>query len=427
MHTQPLASSLYESICSMHRRNRTVSSAYDTPLGALESSALPEIEANPGISLLELKGRLHLDQVSTTRLIQGLLKDGIVTQERSQIDRRVKEIRLTAKGRKLFETAYERAVLTFEAAAERLPRNKRERFLALFERFNDGLGAAPAAKLPRDAFAMCEVRRTSRCLGLMGRSVFGQAECSALEWHTFDLLAQPEASAYVVDLAEMLGCPAKTLAALVVRLARRGLVKQTVDTHDKRFRSVSLAPTGKALYRKRRAAAETFLGRGLHALSIAERQEFADLLGMYTGAQSSGTGTIVTSSLLLQKVTDEDQYVQLRSFLYQERGSQGLTESSSSDLLSSKALSYVVWSSDKVIAVASFEQTPQRGTWRVSHLIWSSSFTSASTQSTTISKLLDQFSMLTGCTRLLAEDQEISASLRHELRNSSVVKVIATL
>jgi DNA-binding MarR family transcriptional regulator len=427
MHIQPLAAALYESICSMHRRNRTVSSAYDTPLGVLESSVLPEIEANPGIALVEIKTRLHLDQVSTTRLIQGLLKDGIVSQEKSKTDKRFKEIRLTAKGRRLFDTAYQRAVATFNAAAERLSRADRNQFLELFEKFNDALQAAPAAKLPHDAFAMTEIRRISRRLGLMGRSIFGQADCSAIEWHTFDILAQPEATAYVVDLAEMLGCPAKTLAALVVRLMRRGLVKQTVDQHDKRFRSISLTAAGRTLHKKRRAAAEDLLAKGLLGIPTADRRTFVDLFHQYTGTHLAEAGTVVASSLLLQKISDPEQYPELRGFVYHERVRQGLTDTRSADLLGSSAISYVVWSNDSIVAVASFVRTFQRSAWRISHFIWSSSATNAGVQGTTIAKILDQLAVLTGCSAILAEDSEISPSVRDELRKVSPVKILPSL
>ena len=423
MNVQSLSAALYESFCSMHRRNRTVASAYDTPLTALESTALPEIVANPGLNLIDLKVRLHLDQVSTTRLIQGLVKAGIATQEKSKHDRRFKEIRLTAKGKKLFDLSASRAYTTFQSAFERVPRKQQKVFGELFRKFNDALGAESAAELRVDPAIMPEVRRISRVLGLLSRNMFGHAECSALEWHTFDLLAEPDASSHVVDLADLLGAPTKTLAAMVQRLANRGLLKQSVNSQDGRYRTISLTPAGRTLHRKRRAAAEKMIGEALLKLSGRDRVLFTELFAHYAGMQLPAEGTVVASSLLLRRVTDETILPQLRAFLYRERSLQKLTESTSSDMLGEHSVSYAAWANDKVVAVASFVPTMRQGTWHLSHLIWSDSYGNASTQSSFVHKLFDQFAVFTGATTVLVSEGEVSRTTRAHVMGTSTVKV----
>jgi DNA-binding MarR family transcriptional regulator len=423
MNVQSLSASLYESICSMHRRNRTVASAYDTPLTALESTTLPEIVADPGINLIDLKVRLHLDQVSTTRLIQGLVKSGVVTQEKSKHDRRFKEIRLTPKGKKLFELSASRAFTTFQSAFERVPRKQQKAFGELFAKLNDALGAEPAAELPGDPGTMSEVRRISRVLGLLSRDMFGHAECSPLEWHTLDLLAQPEASSHVVDLADLLGAPTKTLAALVQRLATKGLIKQSVNSQDNRYRTISLTPAGRALHRKRRTAAEKMLGNALLQLSARDRGVFTELFSLYAGMQLPAEGTVVASSLLLRRVTEEDLLPQLRSFIYRERAAQKLTESSSSDLLGESSVSYAAWVNDKVIAVASFVPTMRQGTWRLSHLVWSESHRNSSSENSFVQKLFDQFAVFTGATTVVVSGDEISQTARPYVMGTTTLKI----
>ena len=425
MTVQNLSASLYESICSMHRRNRTVVSAYDTPLTPLESNTLPEIEANPGLNLVELKTRLHLDQVSTTRLVQGLVKQGLVTQEKSKTDRRYKEIKLTAKGRKLFEISSERAFITHQSALERVPAKQRKLFVSLFRKFNDALGAEAAAHLLSDAATMPEVRRISRALGLLSRSMFGHAECSAIEWYTLDLLAQPGASSHVVDLADLLGAPTKTFAALVQRLVARGIIKQSINAQDNRYRTITLTAAGKALYRKRRAAAEKLLGDALSKLPASERRTVTHLFSLYTGMHLPAEGTVVASSLLLRRLSDDALLPEARAFIYQERVNQGLVESQSSDLLGEHSVTYAAWLHDELAAVASFVPSTRQGTWTIAHFIWSDSFRNTSAQYACVQKLFDQFSVFTGCTSIISPNTEISESVRTFVQETTTLKVLS--
>lgn len=423
MQLQPFAAILYDALCSMHRRNRTVASAYDTALSALESTTLPEIEANPGINLIDIKARLHLDQVTTTRLIQGLTKEGLVTQEKSKTDKRYKELRLTAKGRKLFDSSAERAFVTFQSAFDRVPPKDREFFLRTFTLFNDGLNANTAAELPKDPAAMREVRRVSRVLGLLSRSMFGFPEVSPLEWHIFDLLSKPEAASYVVDLADILGALPKTVAALVNRLAAKDLVKQTINPTDKRFRTITLTPSGRALHKKRRAAAEELLSRGLASIPADERRRYVELFGLYAGTTLPETATVATSSLLIRRVTEQKQLPQLRSFIYEERFKQKLTHSNSEVIIGENSVSYSVWLNDRIVGIASFTPTTKPGTWRIAHLLWTENYKNSTAQASSISKILDQFVLLTSCSMLLADDQEISSAIRSILpgRESPVI------
>lgn len=415
MHLQAISASMYEAICSMHRRNRTVASAYDTPLSPMAATVLPEIEANPGISLVDLQTRLHLDQVSTTRLIQGLVKEGLVTRQQSKIDKRRREIRLSRHGKKLFEMSASRAYATFNAAYERIPDRDRELFLRLFKVFNDGLGANAAAELPIDPPGMTEIRRISRVLGILGRSMFGIAECSPLEWHIFDLLGAPEASAYVVELAELIGSQPKTTAALVQRLAAQGLVRQTVSARDKRFRTVTLTASGRALHARRRALAEKFVSQGIQAVPEKEREKFRVVFRAYTGVDLPNAATVVAASLIFRLVSDATTYPDLRSFLYQQRVLQGLTRSVSSSILGESAVVYGVWSHDVLTAVASFVPSERKGVWFVEHLVWNADDKNAAVKRTCILKLIDQFVSLNECAVLRAPKGEISEDLREVL------------
>jgi DNA-binding MarR family transcriptional regulator len=381
----------------------------------MAATVLPEIEANPGISLVELQARLHLDQVSTTRLVQSLVKDGLVSRQHSKVDKRCKEIRLTRHGKKMFEMSASRAHATFTAAYERLPEKDRDTFLRLFELFNDGLGAHDAAQLEIDPPGMTQIRRISRVLGVLGRAMFGIAECSPLEWHIFDLLAAPDASAYVVELAELIGSQPKTTAALVQRLAAQGLVKQTVSTRDKRFRTVTLTQSGRALHARRRVLAERFTSQGLQAIPEKEREKFSSLFRAYTGVDLPSAATVVAASVIFRHVSDARAYPELRSFIYQHRALQNLTHSVSATILSETAVVYGVWSHDKLGAVVSFVPAERKGVWAVEHLIWNADDKNIAVKRGCILKLIDQFVSINECTLLRAPRSEVSEDLRDVL------------
>jgi DNA-binding MarR family transcriptional regulator len=415
MQLQTLSASVYEAICSMHRRNRTVASAYDTSLSPMAATVLPEIEANPGISIVELQSRLHLDQVSTTRLIEGLVKEDLVTRIRSKVDKRRREIRLTRHGKNVFGVSSARAFATFKGAFERLPEKERKHFLELFQLFNDGLGAHTAAELPIDPPGMTEIRRISRVLGVLGRSMFGIAECSPLEWHIFDLLSAPGASSFVVELAELIGSQPKTTAALVQRLAAQGLVKQAISARDKRFRTVTLTSNGRALHARRRALAEKFVSQGLQAIPEKDVQRFVTLLRVYTGVDLPSAGTIVASSVLFRHVADTSTYPDLRSFIYQHRVLQGLTRTESAGILGDSAVVYGIWSHDVLVAVASFVPAQRKGIWRIEHLIWDANDKNVAVKRTCVLKLIDQFVSNNECAVLRAPTSEVSADLRDVL------------
>jgi DNA-binding MarR family transcriptional regulator len=245
--------------------------------------------------------------------------------------------------------------------------------------------------------------------------MFGIAECSPLEWHIFDLLSAPDASAYVVELAELIGSQPKTTAALVQRLAAQGLVKQTVSTRDKRFRTVTLTQSGRALHARRRVLAERFTSQGLQAIPEKEREKFSSLFRAYTGVDLPSAATVVAASVIFRHVSDARAYPELRSFIYQHRALQNLTHSVSATILSETAVVYGVWSHDKLGAVVSFVPAERKGVWAVEHLIWNADDKNIAVKRGCILKLIDQFVSINECTLLRAPRSEVSEDLRDVL------------
>jgi hypothetical protein len=122
-------------------------------------------------------------------------------------------------------------------------------------------------------------------------------------------------------------------------------------------------------------------------------------------------------------VTEQKQLPQLRSFIYEERFKQKLTHSNSEVVIGEISVSYSVWLNDRIVGIASFTPTTKPGTWRIAHLLWTENYKNSTAQASSVSKILDQFVLLTSCSMLLADDQEISSAIRSILlaRESPVI------
>lgn len=108
------------------------------PLG--EARVIFEAGLREGCDLRELRGRLGLDSGYLSRLVRSLEAQGVAEVAKSAADGRVRELRLTAKGRAEFEA--------YDAASDRLA----EAILAPLD----------AAQRQRLATAMAEVERLLR-------------------------------------------------------------------------------------------------------------------------------------------------------------------------------------------------------------------------------------------------------------------------
>ena len=65
--------------------------------------ALVHISQNPAISLTELSKKLLCTKGNTTRIIQGMLSDDLLTVSRNKNDHRATNLHLTEKGQELFQ------------------------------------------------------------------------------------------------------------------------------------------------------------------------------------------------------------------------------------------------------------------------------------------------------------------------------------
>jgi DNA-binding MarR family transcriptional regulator len=78
------------------------------------------------------------------------------------------------------------------------------------------------------------------------------------------------------ELAQRLDCDPSNVTFLVDRLEERGLVKRTVDSHDRRVKAVSLTASGAAV--RERLVAATAAAPVFAALTTAQKQQLTRLL-----------------------------------------------------------------------------------------------------------------------------------------------------
>lgn len=79
------------------------------------------------------------------------------------------------------------------------------------------------------------------------------------------------------ELARLLQCDKTNVTGLMNRLERRGLVRRTLDEHDRRVTRVALSGEGSALLARYRAAVTAKVGGSLRGWPADRRAALADL------------------------------------------------------------------------------------------------------------------------------------------------------
>lgn len=64
---------------------------------------LHHLSAKPGINNMDLSDRLLCTKSNTSRIVQGMIKDGLIIRQEHPEDRRIYQLYLSEKGQALFE------------------------------------------------------------------------------------------------------------------------------------------------------------------------------------------------------------------------------------------------------------------------------------------------------------------------------------
>lgn len=118
------------------------------------------------LGLAELHGILAVEKSTTTRLVDPLLRKGLLNKDRSAHDQRAARLSLTAEGRRTHREVWACLTVFFAGLARNIGEAERETVLGALRRFADALGKT-----------MAECRCDVQAIGAgQGRAKTGQGE-----------------------------------------------------------------------------------------------------------------------------------------------------------------------------------------------------------------------------------------------------------
>lgn len=99
---------LYESLKAifLHIDNHEKTYLSNQGLNIPRFYILLHVSHNPGINYIDLSDRLLCTKSNTTRVVQGMVKDGFITRHNDPNDRRSYQLYLTEKGANLLSRVY---------------------------------------------------------------------------------------------------------------------------------------------------------------------------------------------------------------------------------------------------------------------------------------------------------------------------------
>ncbi len=105
----------------------------DTPYSLTEARIIFELAQSDAVEVADLRRSLDLDAGYVSRLLARFERDGLITRERAEHDRRRQVARLTPRGREAFELLDSRSAGSTAALLDGLPEADRRRLLAAMD------------------------------------------------------------------------------------------------------------------------------------------------------------------------------------------------------------------------------------------------------------------------------------------------------
>lgn len=132
---------LYESLKAifLHIDNHEKTYLSDHGLNIPRFYILLHISHNPGINYIDLSDRLLCTKSNTTRVVQGMVKDGLITRKNDVNDRRSYQLYLTEKGSDLLAAVYPGFVNEIESLMSCFNDQETSRFLEVSHQIESSL------------------------------------------------------------------------------------------------------------------------------------------------------------------------------------------------------------------------------------------------------------------------------------------------
>lgn len=395
---------IFQAIKGMHRRNRTVISAYGLEVDMLSSAVLGEVFAGKVVSLNHIKSKFKLSSVQANRIQAKLLKLQIISTSLDLKDRRKKVFSLTKSGNRLYLKILERANITFSPALNRLNKSEQIRFKELFELFLLNLEVEPSVAFKQDPALMTQIRQLTKRLGLLGNNLFGIRGLDPIKWHILSFIQDATPTKQTIStLSKSFGIPLTSTLVIVLNLTKSNYLRRKSNGVKK---EIEITASGISYLQTVQEKALALLNSGLSKMNILSRKEFADLWIKYSGNEIYFNERTIGETLTIARITSSPQRFDFRAFIFEERYKQGLTKllpkkigDTSSELLCIRAF-------NKIIVAAEFSKLGKN--WEIIHLV-------STIEPPNLKKhlriLFEDFFTSSGAKRLVLDKNNCSASL----------------
>jgi DNA-binding MarR family transcriptional regulator len=305
---------LHKRLQALQLKNLFISRAYGTELTLIESHVLVELARADGVSQTTLIAALNLHKVVVSRAVASLKKSGLLHVKSSQGDARIKNCTLTSAGVATLKQLDAKANRLMQQFCSYLSKPQEAKLYSLWNALCDGLNAPPVVQRNGIHPLLVPGRRQSRCMGLLGTTVFGEVALSSLEWHWLSLV-QSKQLITAVELSQRLGLVPATGTALVRRITQRGFVSSASHPTDRRSQALQLTPTGERTLKKVEKAAVSQIERATEEISHADLSDMLNLFNRFGADLVSCPAIDLTQDFTVRVITEDDDISDCRGFL----------------------------------------------------------------------------------------------------------------
>ena len=358
---------IHRTIRNMHRRNRTVASAYGSGTGMLELAIIQEVIGNPALQSQQIAKRCRVSPVQISRAVDALRRNGLLDLSTGPKDRRTKQLTATARGRQLCAGLQTRSLGIWQAAYERLSPEERPRFTEYLQRMLNTYGAPNAGPLPGDPPLILEIRRITRMMGLFTTRVFGVQNLSPLRWHMLSAVCTAPDGVTVSHLSAAYGIRPTTISAVAQTMIREKLVSHRRIASDRRLMPLLATTAGLKEHRRIERIAVKQLADACHGFSDTELQDYAALWMKYSGAQFFVDDIALEAEAGIRRLSSPVELMEARRFLVTERVRQDLLQEIPDTFAHERSVVYGLIVSGNIEACAEFRARDSR--WKLLHFI----------------------------------------------------------
>jgi DNA-binding MarR family transcriptional regulator len=243
----------------------------------LQGHIMLQVEAQTTTSVDQMVRALNVPQATLSRAIKFLLAEKLLVQRSNPRDRRVREISLTAGGRRYLDSWHARYNHMTDDLASRLTGPELLRLVSYQKRFSDGLGAEDHPFSVKVGPMRRQVIRITRGLELLRTDLFRPFGLSSLEWHLLAEIGASDSQCVARELCVTFGAPTNTVATAIKSLERSGFLTRIPDDDDARRRFLQVTRKGRGILRRVLNRQLQVLASATAEFSPEELREFVEL------------------------------------------------------------------------------------------------------------------------------------------------------